>query len=323
LPHHDENEDDEDDPIMKSVNDISDLAAPTYEKETEEIKIAKKTAIDKMVDDNEYLTHEQRMKLKKVLYDNMEVYSLRGENFKQTDVVQHEITTAAEAKPFRQKLRTYSPPLQAIIDTEVNKMISDGIIVESNSPYASNLLLVRKPDPSSEGGMKNRVCVNFIQLNKQTIKDSYPLPNQLDIFNHIGQSKYFTTMDLMSGYWQVMIKPEHRHKTAFITNRGLYEFVVMAFGLCNAPGTFQRLMDHIIKPEYRSFIQTYIDDIITHSKTFDEHMNHLKRLHMILKDNKLTVKLTKCKFAQKSVKFLGHVISEGEIKPNPERRLIQ
>ena len=121
--------------------------------------------------------------------------------------------------------------------------------------------MVRKPDPTAEGGVKNRVCASFVQLNKQTVKDSYPLPNIQYIFDKIGRSKWFTTMDLLSGFWQVLIKPEHRHKTAFITMRGLYEFVVMPFGLCNAPGTFQRLMDHVILPEYRDFIETYIDDL--------------------------------------------------------------
>ena len=83
------------------------------------------------------------------------------------------------------------------------------------------------------------------------------------------------SMDLLSGFWQVMIKPEHRHKTAVITARGLYEYAVMAFGLCNAPATFQRLMDAVILPEFRSFVQTYIDDLMTHSLTFNDHLGHL------------------------------------------------
>jgi transposase InsO family protein len=275
--------------------------------------------IYKMTHDLPHLTKAQQERLCAEIMDFERVYSLKGENFKQTDAVQHEIHTEAGARPFRQKLRTYSPPLQKILDTEVNKLLEDKVIVPSTSPYASNLLLVRKPDPTAEGGVKNRVCVNYIQLNKQTIKDSYPLPNQQDIFNKIGRSSLFTTMDLMSGYWQVMIKPEHRHKTAFITSRGLYEFVVMAFGLCNAPGTFQRLMDEIIRPEYRDFIQTYIDDIIVHSSTFDDHLKHLRTLHQTLRKYQLTVKLTKCKFAQASVKFLGHIVSKGQLQPNPEK----
>ena len=125
-------------------------------------------------------------------------------------------------------------------------------------------------------------------------------------------------MDLLSGFWQVMIKPEHRHKTAVITARGLYEYVVMAFGLCNAPATFQRLMDAVVLPEYREFIQTYIDDVLTHSLTFEDHLKHLDKTLSLFQKNTLMVKLSKCKFAQTEVKFLGHVISQGTIKCNPE-----
>src|SRR6185312_11407986 len=117
-------------------------------------------------------------------------------------------------KPFHQRLSVYSPALQQIIETEVNKMLHDKIIIPSKSPFASNLLLVRKPDPSSPGGIKNRVCVNFIQLNKITIKDRYPLPNQEDIFQRVAGNKYYSNFDLMSGFWQILIKPEHRYKTA-------------------------------------------------------------------------------------------------------------
>ena len=147
------------------------------------------------------------------------------------------------------------------------------------------------------------MCASFVQLNTHTEKDSYPLPNIQYIFDKIGRSAWFTTMDLLSGFWQVMIKPEHRHKTAFITMRGLYEFIVMPFGLCNAPATFQRLMDSVILPEYRGFIETYIDDLMTHSSTFDDHLKHLEVLLDSLRKHKLVVKLSKCKFAQKEVKY--------------------
>ncbi|MBS1650721.1 MAG: DDE-type integrase/transposase/recombinase, partial [Bacteroidetes bacterium] len=309
----------EDDSIMKNINDINELSAPNKQDDTKEILQQKYNKVDEIIKTLTHLNDNQRNELKNVINEYIDVYSLAGENFKPTDIVQHEIHLEPDTKPFHQRLRVYSPALQDIINTEVNKMIQDKIIVKSNSPFASNLLLVRKPDPSSPGGIKNRVCVNFIQLNKLTIKDRYPLPNQEDIFRQIGEAKFFTTMDLMSGFWQIAIKPEHRHKTAFITTRGLYEFLVMPFGLCNAPSTFQRMMDKIILPEFRSFIQTYIDDIILFSKTFHDHIKHLKILHNILRANKLTVKLSKCHFSQTSVKFLGHVISEGEIKPNPEK----
>src|SRR5271163_3547272 len=238
---------------------------------------------------------------------------MKGENLQQTDVTVHEIDTG-DTPPFRKRLCNYRPPTQAIIDIEVQKMIEQGVLIPSRSPYASNLLLVRKPDPTSEAGMKERVCASFVKLNSLTKKDSYPLPNIQFIFDSIGKSKWFTTMDLLSGFWQVMIKPEHRHKTAVITSRGLYEYAVMAFGLCNAPATFQRLMDAVILPEYRSFVQTYIDDVMTHSMTFEDHLQHIEKTIKLLETNKLMVKLSKCKFAQQEVKFLGHVISEGKLR---------
>ena len=311
--------DSEDDEIMKKINDIEELAPPSKQADTTEMRQQKVDKVNEMINNMTNINSNEKLQLINKICKYIDVYSLNGENFQQTDIVEHDINLEPDTKPFHQRLRVYSPALQKIIDTEVNKMIQDNIIVTSTSPYASNLLLVRKPDPFSPGGIKNRVCVNFIQLNKLTIKDRYPLPNQQDIFRQIGSAKYFTTMDLMSGFWQIAIKPEHRHKTAFITTRGLYEFLVMPFGLCNAPSTFQRMMDRIIKTEYRSFIQTYIDDIILYSKSFNEHISHIDILHKILRENKLTVKLSKCHFSQNSVKFLGHVLSEGIIKPNPEK----
>jgi transposase InsO family protein len=305
----------------RTESDIDEIefpfAPPTMKDDSPDYQAAKKTAIETMIRSNTHLTTTQQDALMQLMMKFNDRFSLKGENMERTDSVQHEIDTR-DRHPFRERLRQYSPAIQDIIASEVESMIKQGVVVPSRSPYASNLLLVRKPDPSSEGGVKNRVCASFVRLNSDTEKDSYPLPNIQYIFDRIGRSKWFTTMDLLSGFWQVMIKPEHRHKTAFITVRGLYEFVVMPFGLCNAPATFQRLMDEVIVPEYRSFIETYIDDLMTHSSTFDDHLVHLDKLLTSLRKHKLVVKLSKCKFAQQEVKFLGHVISQNAIKTNPE-----
>ena len=306
------------DDVMKEVEEIDfPFTAPPPSINTKEYKTEKRNMIRKMINDNKNLNDIQKKLVIKMLFKYEARFSMKGENLQQTDIAMHEIDTGKE-QPFRERLRPYSPPMQAIIDKEVRQMIEQGVLVPSRSPYASNLLLVRKPDESSPDGMKNRVCANFIKLNKQTRKDSYPLPNIQVIFDSIGKSKWFTTMDLLSGFWQVMIKPEHRHKTAVITSRGLYEYAVMAFGLCNAPATFQRLMDAVILPEYRDFVQTYIDDILTHSMTFEQHLDHLDKTLALFEKNKLMVKLSKCKFFQTYVKFLGHIISQGEIRCNPE-----
>ena len=316
---------DADDPVTSSTTsddvDVDDIDFPytpvTRRDDSVEYHAAKNAKIDEMVNGNEHLSSQQKDALRNLLHTHADRFSMKGENMERTDSVQHEVDTG-DKRPFRERLRQYAPAVQKIIDDEVQQMLKDGVITPSKSPYASNLLLVRKPDPTAEGGVKNRVCASFVQLNNQTVKDSYPLPNIQYIFDKIGRSVWFTTMDLLSGFWQVLIKPEHRHKTAFITMRGLYEFIVMPFGLCNAPATFQRLMDHVILPEYRDFIETYIDDLMTHSLTFDDHLKHLTVLLDSLRKHKLVVKLSKCKFAQQEVKFLGHVISFNSIKTNPE-----
>ena len=317
--HHQASERLEDiDESIKEVESIDHpLSPPLQVPITAEYINRKKEAVTKMIRENEHLNDQQQDAMIAMLCKHSDRFSLEGENMERTNTVNHEINTG-DTRPFRERLRTYSPQVQEIIDKEVQRMLKEGVIQPSKSPYASNLLLVRKPDPSSKGGVKNRVCASFVQLNKQTVKDSYPLPNIQVIFDKIGNSKWFTTMDLLNGFWQVMIKEEHRHKTAFVTARGLFEFVVMAFGLCNAPATFQRLMDTVIGPEYRSFIETYVDDVMTHSFEFDDHLKHIEILLNILREHNLVVKLTKCKFAQRMVKFLGHILSHKQIKPNPE-----
>ena len=218
---------------------------------------------------------------------------------------------------FKEKLRVQTEYNEKVIDREITRMLEQKIIKPSSSPYATNLLVVSKPDPSEPTGVKDRVCVAYVRLNTQTVKDTYPLPVIQQLFYKVCKAKWFTAMDLMSGFWQVAIKPEHRHKTAFITARGLYEFLVMPFGLCNAPSTFQRMMDQVIEPQYRSFVQTYIDDILIYSDTFEQHLQHIEKVFDLFIKHKLTVKLSKCKFFQMSVKFLGHMISQNSISVNP------
>jgi hypothetical protein len=308
--------DDDDDILDELESGDFPLSAPHTEARTPEFIQEKLDAIKKTVYDRVDLDNDQKTKLYAVLSEFEERFSLRGENMGVAHGVEHEIET--EARPFRQRLRNYSQAVQMIIDREVTKLLELGVIVPSRSPYASNVVVVSKPDASAPNGRKDRMCIDYVELNSQTRKDSYPLPNIQTIFNQIGQSTWFTTMDLLNGFWQVMLKPEHRHKTAFLTMRGLFEWITMPFGLCNAPPTFQRLMDTVIKPEYRAFIETYIDDLMTHSTSFDDHIEHLRKLLTALTNHNLTVKLSKCKFAQREVKFLGHIISHQQVKMNPD-----
>ena len=192
-------------------------------------------------------------------------------------------------------------------------MLRQGIIKPSDSPWTAPVVVVKK----KEG--KLRFCVDYRQLNKVTTKDQFPLPRIDDLLDTLGKAKYFSTLDLASGYWQVEIKPEDRPKTAFITTEGLYEFNVMPFGLTNAPATFQRLMNKVFKNQLNKFVVIYLDDTNVFSTTFKDHLLHLRIVFDKLRQSGLKLQPNKCHFGKTSLAFLGHVISKDGIKPDPAK----
>jgi hypothetical protein len=228
-----------------------------------------------------------------------------------TEEIQHRIYKE-NVPPIFQRPYKMSPKEHEIIRKELDKMLAQGAIRPSRSPWASPVVLVRKKDG------KIRFCVDFRKINQVTKKDKYPLPNIEEIMDLFGGSEWFSTMDLASGYWQVAIAQEDIEKTAFSTAFGLYEFVVMPFGLTNAPPTFQRLMNRILEEFLRKFVLVYIDDINVYSKTWDEHLQHLRKVFQKIKESGLKLKREKCYFGMTEVKFLGHVIGKEGIKPDPE-----
>ena len=181
--------------------------------------------------------------------------------------------------------------------------MDQGVIRLSASPWASTVVLVKRPDGS------DRFYANFRRVNPITKKDSYPLPRIAESLDALAGTQYFSSMDLMSGYWQIEMDPESREKTAFITHAGLYEFNVMAFGLCNAPSCFQRLMECVLRGLNWRIALIYLDDVLVYSRTFDEHLPHLRLVFDRFREAGLKLKPKKCFFGQKNVKFLGHVIS--------------
>ena len=146
-------------------------------------------------------------------------------------------------------------------------------------------------------------------MNKATIKDKYPLPRIDDTIDALHGAKYFSTLDLFSGYWQIEIEEKDKHKTAFICEYGQYEFNRMPFGLTNAPGTFQRLMNKILKPVLYKSALVYLDDIIIYSKTIENHIDDLESVFKLLATNGLKLKIKKCCFFRKKIDYLGHVVS--------------
>ncbi|GBL83266.1 Retrovirus-related Pol polyprotein from transposon 297, partial [Araneus ventricosus] len=193
----------------------------------------------------------------------------------------------------------------------VKEMVDNGIIEESSGPWASPIVLVKKKDGST------RFCVDYRKLNEITKKDSYPLPRIDDTLDALNGSQWFTTLDLKSGYWQVEVRPEDREKTAFTTGQGLWQFKVMPFGLCNAPATFERLMETVLRGLSSEACLVYLDDIIIVGRTFEEHLSNHRKVFQRLQNANLKLSPKKCRFFQKEVTYLGHVISAEGVKTDP------
>ena len=199
---------------------------------------------------------------------------------------------------------------------EVNRQVSDllekGYIQPSASPCGAGVLFVAK----KSGEL--RMCVDSRALNKQTVKNSYPLPRIDDLYDKLAGSTVFTTLDMQSAYYQVRLHPEDVPKTAFTTPLGLYEFKVLCFGLTNAPATFQSLMNEVLH-EVRHFCLVYLDDILIFSRNAEEHVEHVRQVLQLLRKHKLYAKLSKCSFAQPEVHFLGHVVSAQGSRVDPKK----
>ena len=210
-------------------------------------------------------------------------------------------------KPIKQHPYRCNPLKQAQFNEEIRYMEENGIIENSNSPWSSPCILVPKPDLSF------RFCTDYRKVNSVTKSDSYPLPRIDDCIDKVGNAKFVSTYDLLKGYWQVPLTSRAKQISAFITPQGLYQYKVLPFGMKNAPATFQRLMNEVIAGLPNT--EVYIDDIVLYSSSWEEHLKATFDLFDRLTKAKLTVNLAKSQIAKAKVKFLGHVIGQGEIKP--------
>lgn len=229
-----------------------------------------------------------------------------------TSVVQHRIATGSQV-PIH--IRPYRTPihLRDALQREIDAMLQAGVIVPSSSPWSASVVMVDKHDGT------HRLCVDYRRLNSITVRDSYPLPRIQDILDSLsGSSCVFTTLDLLSGFYQVQVHPDDRHKTAFSTEHGHWEFVRMPFGLCNAPASFQRLMDAVLK-DVRHFALCYIDDLVIFSSSVEEHLEHLAMVFNLLVGAGLIIKPSKCQFMRAVIRFLGHEVSAGVVAPDSEK----
>jgi hypothetical protein len=206
------------------------------------------------------------------------------------------------------------PPKElAELKTQLQELLDKGYIHPSSSPWGCPTLFVKKKDGSL------RLCVDYRHLNAVTIKNTYPLPCIDVVFYQLAEARVFSKIDLRSGYHQINIGPCDIPKTAFSTRYGLYEYLVMSFGITNAPAYFMYLMNSVFMTELDKFVVVFIDDILIYSKNGEEHAEHLRVVLQRLRDHKLYAKFSKCEFWLDSLKFLGHTISKEGISVDPSK----
>ncbi|GBN87066.1 Retrovirus-related Pol polyprotein from transposon 297 [Araneus ventricosus] len=225
-------------------------------------------------------------------------------------MTQHRINTGNHP-PIKQYPRRLPLAKKEEAERLVKEIVDNGIIEESSGSWASHIVLVKKKDGST------RFCVDYRKFNEITIKDSYPLPRIDDTLDALKGSQWFSALDLKSGYWQVDIQPEDKEKTAFTTGQGLWQFKVMPFGLCNAPATFERLMETVLRGLTSEACLVYLDDIIIVGRTFKEHLNNIRKVFQRLQIANLKLTPKKCRFFRKEVSYLGHIISADGVKTDP------
>ena len=258
------------------------------------------------------LTNEEKQIFYQLLFDYADVIASSTTDLGRTKKLQHTIHTGDSA-PVRQSVRRLSPQRREEVKTLLDMMIKNEIVEPSSSPWASPIVLVKKKDGST------RFCVDYRKINKVTRRDAYPLPRIDATLDALAGSQWFTTLDMLSGYWQVEVKDEDRPKTAFCTTEGLFQFKVMPFGLCNAPATFQRLMDLVLSGLQWSQCLVYLDDVIVMGRNFKEHMSNLHNVLQRLREAGLKLKPSKCSFFKREVRYLGHIISRYGVAPDPSK----
>ena len=257
----------------------------------------------------ERLSPLQQQQLNELFCEFSDVFRRGEDDLGNTPLLEHEIET--HGPPLRQPYRQQNPAVRREEMAQVQQMLSSNVIHPSNSPWASPVVMVRKKDGCL------RFCVDFRQLNKATVKDAHPLPRIDDLLDALHGAKWFSTLDLKSGYWQVPITEQVKAKTAFRTSSGqLFEFNQVPFGLYNAPATFSCLMDRILAGPHWERCLFYLDDIIVFSSTWKEHLARLRQVFKRHRQANLKLGADKCTFAAKEVNYLGHRVTEEGLLPD-------
>ena len=258
----------------------------------------------------EHLSSLQQQQLNDLFKEFSDVFSQGEGDLGCTPLLEHTIET--QGPPLCQPYRRQNPAVWREEMAQIQQMLASDVVRPSNSPWASPVVMVKKKDGS--------LCfsIDFCQLNVSTVKGAHPLPRIDDLLDALHGARWFSTLDLKSGYWQVPIMERDEEKPAFPTSGGqLYEFNQVRFGLCNAPATFSCLMDRVLSGLHWETCLLYLDDIIMFSSTWEEHLARLRQVFERLRDAKMKLGAEKCTFAAKEVSYLGHRVTEVGLLPDP------
>ena len=256
-------------------------------------------------------TPEFREKAIELLKEFHDIFSLDAMELGTTEVTKH-VIRVSDPVPFKERFRRIPPPLLDEVKSHLSEMLDAGVIIPSKSPWSNAVVLVRKKDKGL------RFCIDFRRLNARTIKDSYALPRIDEALDSLQGAQYFSSLDLKSGFWQIPMAGESQEKTAFtVGNLGFYQFTRMPFGLTNAPATFQRAMEQCLGDMNLVECLIYLDDVIVFSTTVEEHLVRLRRAFERIRAHNLKLKPSKCELFRRRLKYVGHIVDEEGIHPDP------
>lgn len=278
--------------------------AERYEKmEPSSLKLANSGVLENLGSKLDYLSKDKQSDVTQVIEEFKHLFT---NELGCTTKAIHDVDVN-DAKPIKQHPYRLNPNKLADVRKEVQYMLEHDIIEPSQSNWSSPIVMVPKSDGTT------RFCIDYRKVNAVTRSDSFPIPRIEDCIDRVGKAAFVSKIDLLKGYWQVPLSDRAKEISAFVTPDGLFQSKVMPFGMKNAPATFQRLMNHVIAGLDNCVV--YIDDVLVHSDTWDDHIKHLKDLFVKLSDANLVINLEKSDFARAQVTYLGHVVGQGHVLP--------